>query len=208
MSSAAPSSQGFLTARRAGANLKVMHLDGEIDEQRLVDLARHEPAAFAELYRRNVQPVAAFVRRRSGNAHDADDITAVTFERAFTKLHRYQPGPSGFVGWLYRIATNEIIDQARRRARQHSARGQRALRLLHEHEPVVGHDPDSADPALIAALDQLPDRYNTVLSLRYIAGLEPSAVAAQLNITAGNCAVLTHRALAALRALLDPEVSR
>ena len=39
-------------------------------------------------------------------------------------------------------------------------------------------------------------------------GLEPSDVAAQLNITTGNCAVLTHRALAALRALLDTEVSR
>jgi RNA polymerase sigma factor (sigma-70 family) len=208
MSSAAPGSQGFLTARRAGANLKVMHLDGEIDEQRLVDLARQEPAAFAELYRRHVHAVSSFVRRRTGNAHDADDITAVTFERAFTKLHRYQPGAAGFVGWLYRIATNEIIDQARRRARQQSVRGQRALRLLHESETTLSHDATSADPALIAALDRLPDRYNTVLSLRYVAGLEPSDVAAQLNITTGNCAVLTHRALAALRALLDTEVSR
>jgi len=185
----------------------MMHLDGEIDEQRLVDLARHDAAAFTELYRSNVQAVSAFVRRRTGSAHDADDITAVTFERAFTKLHRYQPGPAGFVGWLYRIATNEIIDQARRRTRQQSTRSQRALRLLHDiATPTV--DETASDPALIAALDRLPDRYNTVLSLRFIAGLEPSEVAAQLNITAGNCAVLTHRALSALRALLDPEVPR
>ena len=180
-----------------------MNSYSEIGELRLVDLARHDSAAFAELYQRNVQAVHAFAQRRTGTTHDADDITAVTFERALRKLSSYRPGTSGLIGWLYRIASNEIIDQARRRERQHSQRGQQALRLLHEqpNSDATAEAPE-ADPELIAALDHLSDRYNAVLSLRFIAGLDPADTATRLGISPGNCAVLTHRALAALRAQL------
>ncbi|MEQ1872431.1 MAG: RNA polymerase sigma factor [Ilumatobacteraceae bacterium] len=181
-----------------------MNSYGEIDEHALVDLARRDRSAFAELYRRHVQDVYAFARRRTGNAHDADDVTAVTFERALRSLNRYKPSGSslGILAWLYRIATNEIIDQSRKRGRQQTARGQRALRLLH-NDAVAADTVDDTDPLLLAALDGLPDRYNTVLSLRYIAGLDVADVAAHLGISDGNCAVLTHRALAALRTALQ-----
>jgi RNA polymerase sigma-70 factor (ECF subfamily) len=186
-----------------GDNLRLMNHYGEIDEHALVDLARRDRAAFAEVYSRNVKAVYAFVRRRTGNAHDADDVTAVTFERALRSLPRYKASGSelGILGWLYRIATNEIIDQARKRSRQQTVRGQRALRLLHNETEAIGAS-DETDPLLLAALDSLPDRYNTVLSLRYIAGLDVADVAAHLRISSGNCAVLTHRALGALRTAL------
>ncbi len=186
-----------------GDNLRLMKNYAEIDERALVDLARRDREAFAELYRRHVQALYAFARRRTGSAHDADDVTAVTFERALRELHRYRDTGRGVLAWLYRIATNEIIDQARRRGRQQSIRGQRALRLLHDDAFAAAAAMDDADPVLLAALDRLPDRYNTVLSLRYVAGLEVADVAIHLGISAGNCAVLTHRALAALRTALD-----
>ena len=185
-----------------------MHELSEIGERSLVDLARRDRDAFAELYRRNVQAVHAFARRRTGAAADAEDITAVTFERALRSLHRFDPARGSFVAWLYRIATNEIIDQARRRQRRNTPRNQAILRAV-----VAGEEADPPDAAftagtegdgeLLAALNTLNDRYNTVLSLRFIAGLEVADVAAHLGITAGNCAVLTHRALAALRRQLE-----
>ncbi|HAP76230.1 MAG TPA: hypothetical protein DCR14_09130, partial [Acidimicrobiaceae bacterium] len=167
---------------------------------------RRDRGAFAELYRRHVQSVYAFVRRRTGSAHDADDITAITFERALRHLHRYRHERGSVLAWLYRIATNEIIDQARRRTRQQSPRGQAGLRLLApaDHSPnPADHGSSTPDPALLAALDRLTDRYNTVLTLRFIAGLEPDEVAAHLGVKPGNCAVITHRALAALRHELE-----
>ncbi|MEQ1701833.1 MAG: sigma-70 family RNA polymerase sigma factor [Ilumatobacteraceae bacterium] len=174
-----------------------------VDEHQLVDLARTDSQAFAELYRRNVQALHAFAQRRTGSKDDADDITAVTFERAMRNLHRYRASEVGIVGWLYRIAANEIIDQARRRQRSRSPRAQRALRLVQPPSPPVPGDSMTGDPRLIAALDRLNERYQTVLSLRFIAGLSPAEVAAQLDISEGNCAVLTHRALAALRTQLE-----
>ncbi|MCB0954770.1 MAG: sigma-70 family RNA polymerase sigma factor [Ilumatobacter sp.] len=182
----------------------------EIGERPLVDLARRDRDAFAELYRRHVQAVHAFARRRTGSAADAEDVTAVTFERALRSLHRYDPARGSFIAWLYRIATNEIIDQARRRRRRDTPRNQAILHLV-----TTGEGADAADPAadtllgaegdgqLLAALDTLNTRYNTVLSLRFIAGLDVADVAAHLGVTPGNCAVLTHRALAALRRRLE-----
>lgn len=182
----------------------------EIGERSLVDLARHDRDAFAELYRRHVQAVHAFARRRTGSAADAEDVTAVTFERALRSLHRYDPGRGSFIAWLYRIATNEVIDQARRRRRRDAPRHHAILHLV-----AGGDGADAADPAaevvldgdgdgkLLAALDTLNNRYNTVLSLRFIAGLDMADVAAHLGVTPGNCAVLTHRALAALRRRLE-----
>lgn len=180
-----------------------MHGYHEVDEQRLVDLARTDSDAFSELYRRHVQAVHAYAQRRTGSRHDADDITAVTFERAMRNLHRYQPSAAGIAGWLYRIATNEIIDQARRRQRSTSPRAQRALRLAQPPALPAPGDALPGDPSLIAALDLLNDRYQAVLSLRFIAGLSPHEVAEQLGISEGNCAVLTHRALASLRTRLE-----
>ena len=174
-----------------------------VDEHQLVDLARTETDAYAELYRRHVQAIHAFAQRRTGSRDDADDVTAITFERAMRNLHRYQPSEAGLVGWLYRIAANEIIDQARRRQRSRSTRAQRALRLAHTPAPPVPGDSITGDPRLVGALDRLNGRYHTVLSLRFIAGLSPAEVAAQLDISEGNCAVLTHRALAALRTQLE-----
>lgn len=193
---------------RPGANLKGMRGRGEFDEQSLVELARTDPSAFAELYRRHVQAVHAFALRRTGSPDDADDITAVTFEKALRSLHRYDHRRGAFVAWLYRIATNEIIDQARRRARQHAPRGQAALRLLQPDRPPAADQVDDPDPALRRALDRLPDRANTILSLRFVAGLEPAEIAAHLGISNNHCAVLTHRALAALRAALAEEADR
>ena len=176
---------------------------GGVDEHQLVDLARTDTDAFAELYRRHVQALHAFAQRRTGSQHDADDVTAVTFERAMRSLHRYQPSEAGVVGWLYRIAANEIIDQARRRQRSRSPRAQRALHMVQPQELAAPGEPTGDDPRLVAALDRLNDRYHTVLSLRFVAGLTPGEVAAQLGISEGNCAVLTHRALAALRTQLE-----
>src|SRR5262245_46224802 len=51
-------------------------------EHELVERARTDPDAFAELYRRYVHAVHAFAYRRSRSMEVADEITSSTFERA------------------------------------------------------------------------------------------------------------------------------
>ena len=86
---------------------------------------------------------------------------------------------------------------------------QRALRLLDldscgsgdEHEERAGV---AADLALLRdALSTLPERYQEVISLRYLADLEPAEAAAALGCTKAVLAVTLHRATKALRKAID-----
>jgi len=49
-----------------------------------------------------------------GNVHEAEDLTQETLFRAFLHIHSFDEQKK-FSAWLYRIATNLLIDQLRKR---------------------------------------------------------------------------------------------
>ena len=98
------------------------------DERALVERARADPAAFAELYRRYLPRVHAFAYRRTGAVEVAEDITSAAFERALRNLHVFRWQPGGFGPWLFRIVSNELADHYRRTGRAASARAAGAAR--------------------------------------------------------------------------------
>jgi RNA polymerase sigma-70 factor (ECF subfamily) len=177
----------------------------ELDERRLVELARTDPEAFAELYRRYVPRVYAFAYRRSGIIEVAEDITSATFERALSHLGSFSWRASGFGPWLFRIAANELVDHYRRTARSTSDRAVIAARVL-----VADAAPDPADEVgirdatveVLDAMSVLPARYQQALSLRYLAGLSTTEAAAAMGISKATLAVTVFRATRALRRVL------
>lgn len=173
------------------------------DERSLIERASTDPDAFAELYRRHVDGIHRFARRRSGSADIADDVTAVTFERALARIDRFRPGPNGLRPWLYRIAANELADRHRRVARRRGDPTQRAAdrttdRVAHGDFDRV----DDGDEAVAVrdALDRLSPRYQQALTLRYLADLEPAEAAQVMGIPRPLFSVVLHRATTALRA--------
>jgi RNA polymerase sigma-70 factor (ECF subfamily) len=175
-------------------------------EHELVERARTDPDAFAELYRRYVHAVHAFAYRRSRSMEVADEITSSTFERALRGLPKFRWRDGGFRAWLYRIAANELASYYRRAQRQRSDRGQQAARHLHDgptlDEPSLASDHGDV---LLVALGTLNERYQRVITLRYLAGLSPDDAAAAMGLSKPTLAVLLHRALRALRRAIDAE---
>ena len=154
--------------------------------------------AFAELYRRHVEAIHAFAWRRAGSRHGAEDVTALTFEKAWVAIESFSWKGGGFVAWLHRIAARELTAQHRRDARASSPRAQAAARSL----VAVPDEPDDdllADwPRVRGALDQLPARYQEAITLRYLSGLSAADAAAALGCSKPVLAVTLHRALRAL----------
>jgi RNA polymerase sigma-70 factor (ECF subfamily) len=182
---------------------------GPIDERALVDRARTDPEAFAELYRAHAARVHALAWRRLGSREAAEDVTSATFERAWRALPDFRWQDGGFPAWVLRIAANQVTDHLRRESRARSHRGQRALSLL--TTPSVGGADEHIggdDPALRAAMSRIRPRYADALTLRHLAGLEPAEAAAALGCTTSTFAVVLHRAQAALRKELDREEHR
>lgn len=154
------------------------------------------------LYRRYVGPVYALAWRRTMSRDAAEDVTAATFERALARLDGFDPRKGEFSSWLFRIASNEAIDRARREARPRSARGQQALSLLaaaESRDELDAVERSEEAREVLEALATLRPRYQEALTLRYLADLDHADAAAALGCSKQALAVMLHRALAALR---------
>ncbi|MFQ5556263.1 MAG: RNA polymerase sigma factor [Acidimicrobiales bacterium] len=172
------------------------------DERDLVERARTDADAFAELYRRHVDRIHAFARRRSGSRDVAEEITSATFERALRGINRFRWRSGGIAPWLYRIAANELADHYRRQARRQGSRARRGVAALHDqaaHDDLDRIDDSDRLVELRSALDELNPRYQRALTLRYLAGLDHAEAAAAMGLSPSVMAVLVHRATAALR---------
>jgi RNA polymerase sigma-70 factor (ECF subfamily) len=181
-------------------------VDDGINERGLAEAARRSPDAFAVLYRRYVGRVYAFAYRRSGSRDVAEEVTSSTFERAWRAMPSFAWRGGGFSSWLFAIAARELAGWYRRNGRNGNERAQRALRLL--HPDTVDDEDDKVGTAdelalLREALSTLPARYQEVISLRYLAGLEPAEAAAAMGCTKAVLAVTLHRATKALRRAVE-----
>ncbi len=160
-----------------------------------------DSGAFGDLYERHLRTVYRYIACRIDDRHDVEDLTENVFVRAWEAIARYQPSGVPFRVWLLRIAHNQVVDRYR---------GQRPVAELTETQI----DPDAVDIELqLAAFEEqallrrlmrrLNDEYQQVLALRFVSQLSHAEAAAVLERTEGAVRVMQHRALAALRQLLE-----
>jgi RNA polymerase sigma-70 factor (ECF subfamily) len=146
-------------------------------EAALIERAKTEQEALAAVYRRYQPRIAAYVVRRLGHTHEAEDLVANVFLAMVRGLKNYRQGEVPFVAWLYRIASNEI-NRAIRKRRIRSFFG------LYTEIAAAAESSDEAEQ-LRVALSQLPLHYQTALSLHYLEDLSVNEVAAVIGAAPG-----------------------
>src|SRR5438034_1294215 len=72
--------------------------------------------AFDEIVLRHKQRIFSYVCRMTHDSPDAEDLTQEVFIRAYQSIHRFR-ADAAVDTWLYRIATNLVIDRFRRTQR-------------------------------------------------------------------------------------------
>ena len=190
-------------------------------ERTLVVRARSDGAAFSELYDYYLPRIHGFVARRVTERATAEDITAMTFERALGVLRSGSFRNDSFGGWLYRVAANAIVDHARRDRRLVSF-GTRAGDVIEaddgaevERDRTRSGDAAAGDDfaealdrdQLRRALLGLPEAQRRVLVLKFYDDLTTDELCAALGCSPGTLAVKLHRALRALRGALVREAT-
>ena len=150
-----------------------------IDNSILVEQAKTDPAAFAELYRRYLNPVYGYVLARVGDPKDAEDVVAQVFLDVLQGLAGYR-SQGHFTAWLFTIARRRSADFYRRR--------QPGL-PIEEAATLCDPAPDAAnalarkeDLAFLARLlRELGEAERELLRLRFAAGLSFGEIAAVLG---------------------------
>ena len=88
------------------------------DDRLRVEAAQRDPARFDELYERNFHRVYAYVVRRVGDRHQAEDLTAEVFREALAGIGKFEWRGVPFIAWLLRIASRAIADHWQRSGRE------------------------------------------------------------------------------------------
>jgi len=79
-------------------------------EQELVKKAQKNKKHFDELYSHYYPHIKRFLNQRVYNEEDVEDLTSVVFEKAFKGIGSFKWQGVSFSSWVYKIATNPLID--------------------------------------------------------------------------------------------------
>lgn len=167
----------------------------------LVELAKNgRREAFGELYERYAEKIYSYVYFRTGNHHDAEDLTARVFFRAMAHIESYTERGVPFQAWLYRIAHNLV-------ANWHRDQGRRRIIPLDEFiaSSIKSDSPDKQAEeseeraALTRAIRRLPEERQQLLALKFVDGLSNIEIGEIMDRTEGAIKSLYHRTLIALR---------
>lgn len=174
------------------------------EEASLIDLAKVDGLAFAELYAQYFPRVRNYVQNRVNDTFEAEDLTSQIFERLYKSLESYQPDRAAFSCWIFCIARNAITDYYRFRIRH------RTCSLEMGTEPQ-DRQPDPWDVAsyhetqafLRQALACLSEREREMILLKYWYDYSNREIAQRFEISESNTGVILFRSIRRLRKILQ-----
>ena len=147
----------------------------------------------------NLDTFVAFVRKRVGDPHLAEDLVQDSLLKALKANKKPSPNED-VIAWFYRILRHSIIDLYRRT----DAR-KRGLESFRAELPNAV--PPEAERAICQCIDRLmpdlPDQYRELLQRIDLGGENIKQVAAALGTTTNNLTVRLHRARKQMRDRLE-----
>lgn len=169
--------------------------------------ARGDQAAAAQLFDHCYPRLYRYALAKLGSSADAEDIAAETFARSLRDLDGFKWRGAGFEAWLFRIASNLVVDRVRLATRERGREPEADAELgppSFSPEDVFVRVETSIE--LQALLVQLAPDQREVLLLRFAAGLNSAEVGRIMGKTANAIRQLQFRALAQLRRMVDESV--
>jgi len=133
-------------------------------------------ASFEELVRRYQTRLLGFLRQRTANAADAEDLTQDTFARAYENLHRFNTS-GRFSTWLFTIARRLCINHGLKKRPQANSEVLHPLEspALSPHQ--TASDQDDRRQLWNAAAEILTEQQVTAVWLYYVEDMSVAEIA-------------------------------
>ena len=183
------------------------------DEIKLINRAReNDQKAFSELLERYRKSVYYLILKIVKNPEEAEDLTFITFDKAFRNLDKYTPSHK-FSTWIFKIASNTSIDFLRKNSLE-------TLGIASGGEVEPGEvlldnkvkNPDLDPEELIIkkqrlafiqqVVKHLNENFEEVIRLRFFEEYSYEEIAKELNLPLGTVKVQIHRAKKLLQSIL------
>jgi RNA polymerase sigma-70 factor (ECF subfamily) len=167
--------------------------------------------ALARLVERYQHRLYRYLLRLVSQPSAAEDLFQQTWLRVLERIQFYDPRRS-FEGWLFAVAHNLAIDHLRRRKPESLDEplpsGETPLDLARSHSPGALDVVLSKEKArcVAAAVSGLPVAFREVLTLRFEEEMKLEEIATVLALPMGTVKTRLHRALKALRVILEKNV--
>jgi RNA polymerase sigma-70 factor (ECF subfamily) len=192
-----PKPGGVMYCRPSGKECKVPESE---EQQILTQASQGDLDAFGVLYGRYVERIFNYVYYRTGNVHDAEDLTARVFYRALHHMHTYTDRGVPFSAWLYRIAHNLVANWHRDRSRHQE--------IPLSDVPTIHYKGEAPEAALIQTQERdsllrmirhLPAERQHLLILKFVEHMSNAEIGETMNRSEGAVKSLYHRTLLSLR---------
>ena len=166
-----------------------------------------DPEPYSEIVKGYQNLVASVAWKMNVKQQDIDDIVSEVFLKVYKNLDRYDESYA-FSTWLYRLTTNHILDQIRKRNRRKETDLEAIPEVL---DPSEGADQgivrDERQQIVRDALSSLSAIYQEVLVLHYLQGMPVSEVSASLGLPEGTVKVRLMRGRKKLKGVLTGTAS-
>ena len=162
---------------------------------------------FSELYRTHLRDVYSYSYYRTGNHHDAEDLTEQTFLQAYRHFERAQRESRGrpLRPWLIRIAHNLAANYYRDRSRRPQTQLEDAAVISAPHDTVDIVEGREELQAVLEGVSRLPDDRREALIMRFALDMDNKEIARALGRSEGATKVLLHRAIKQLEERLKED---
>lgn len=171
------------------------------DDEAIRRCHQGEQEAFGVLYERYVGRIYNYIYYRTGNQHDAEDLTSRVFFRAMRHVRNYQDRGLPVSAWLYRIAHNLVAnwyrDSGRRKEIPLDDSGAYHQKRIEQPENTVLRTEEQEH--LLEVIRTLPPERQQLLILKFVEDLPNAEIGEIMGRTEGAIKSLYHRTLLALR---------
>lgn len=179
----------------------------ELVNKRINEVIKGDQDAFEEIVTMFQQRLYHVCYRMLGNPQEAEDIAQEAFVRAYVNIHTYDQKRK-FSTWLFRIATNLCIDRIRKKKPDYyldaTVPGTDGLNM-YSQIAAQGDLPEEevermeAQDRVQYEIGRLPEKYRTVIILRYMEELPLQEISDILELPLGTVKTRVHRGREALR---------
>jgi len=168
----------------------------KLNEIKLVEKAKTDNQAFEELYDKYFSQMYGYIFKRTGQRELTEDIVSNVFIKVFTNLNEYKAKNNSFKSWLYKIATNTLIDHFRKSSVKKEFLTEELPEIVDEsYDHVRRVEVQENQKIVQKTLEKLPEQYKKILYLKFFSELTNIEIAEILAISPNNVGVLLYRAL-------------